>query len=535
MRLCIVGIGGCGGKVAEKFLQNRDISIFGGNHGSYICLDDVQGMWLEADVQETKGQTFFKQLDSLKNGYQPFYYIPHDILSSESETAKLVQDKYGYDLKKQGFFRQAEFLKAVFEIFDTDKQVRDKANEEYHYDNPILRNTWNIIRPYTTVAEASENGNGANLCDGILFIISLGGGTGTGFINPITGYIREERNAYPIFVLGVLTEEGEDKQQGAIEEKRDLGAVISLYDLLTKRVNLGIDGMILVDNQILMEKFKGNYDAINSYIYQFMRPMIDRRHYPMENPPSLAVREQFIESLEMPPILVPCYCIEKGKECSVEDLIKRALNNGKLFWCDPKKADKVYVFTRGFLDSEVVKKVLIAQTGLNGRDIQVWRKIGDGHSNEVLALLRNPYGSSENQFIKGTNQFIKGTFENRIYRLVYNANNYIEEHKKEEQKSGLIQPGLPERTNEALEHYFFGEKDGLQTKLKGVLTKIENGDRPIFLDEKNIFGVLKTQDQTQMDETTIPEKQLTSIESRILAIENVLKEKGLVEDKNQPS
>lgn len=141
--------------------------------------------------------------------------------------------------------------------------------------------------------------SGSEMCDGILFIVSFGGGTGTGFVNPITRYIRGERPAYPVFVLGVLTEEGTDPQQRAKEAKRDLGATISLYDLLTKKVGVGVDGVILADNQILVERFGQDYSAIDDFIHQSM--ILAGRHYPGEDPPSLAMREKFIEGLDRPP------------------------------------------------------------------------------------------------------------------------------------------------------------------------------------------------------------------------------------------
>jgi len=523
MKLFIVGIGGCGGKVAERFLENQDVPIFNSYIGDCVCFGDAKGLWLEADVQETRGQTFFRAANFLKDTFYPFYFIPHDVFDTESETAQRIQDKYGYDIKKQGFFRQAEYQKAIFEIFESDKEIQKLALKESEFDNPILRKTWKAIRPYTTLAGANENKNYLSMCDGILFIISLGGGTGTGFINPITGYIRDERKEYPIFVLGILTETGEDKQQGAKEEKRDLGAVISIYDLLTKKNRQGIDGLILIDNQILMDKFSKNYDEMNRFVSQAMKPLLAQRHYPGENPPGLAVREQFLDRLasNTPPILVPCYSIDGNKDSTEKELVKAALNEGRLFWCEPKNAEKAYAFTRGFLRSEAIRNSVAAQTGLSDEDIQVWRKIGTGRT-EVLILLRNPYGSS------GAYK-IEKTFENRIYRIIQNAITYIK-HNEE----GLINAGMPEMTKEALQDYF-GQK-GLLNKLAKALSRIEKNEyveKQIFDDELNIFSTLKVQDRTQLFDTGIlPEEQLTSIEERLLLIENTLKEKGLIKGEN---
>ena len=217
MRLCIVGIGGCGGHLAERFLKNQDLTLLKKSLGEHVSFGGVKGLWLEADVQETENQDFFGPLD---RGCYPGFFIPHDVIGSESKTSKLIVERYGYDVKKQGFMRQAEFLKAVFEIFESDEDVKRAALSEHESENPILRSAWDRIRPYTTLAGSKDNNNGSEMCDGILFIISLGGGTGTGFVNPVTRYIRSERPAYPVFVLGVLTEEGTDPQQRAKEAKR---------------------------------------------------------------------------------------------------------------------------------------------------------------------------------------------------------------------------------------------------------------------------------------------------------------------------
>jgi hypothetical protein len=154
MRLCIVGIGGCGGHLAERFLQNQDVALLNRSLGEHVSFGGVKGLWLEADVQETQNQRFFGSLD---RGCYPGFFIPHDVIGSESKTSKLIVDRYGYDVKKQGFMRQAEFLKAVFEIFGTDEDVKRDAINEYDSEYPILRGAWDKIRGYTTLAALQRN------------------------------------------------------------------------------------------------------------------------------------------------------------------------------------------------------------------------------------------------------------------------------------------------------------------------------------------------------------------------------------------
>jgi len=471
MRLCIVGIGGCGGHLAERFLKNQDLTLLKKSLGEHVSFGGVKGLWLEADVQETENQDFFGPLD---RGCYPGFFIPHDVIGSESKTSKLIVERYGYDVKKQGFMRQAEFLKAVFEIFESDEDVKRAALSEHESENPILRSAWDRIRPYTTLAGSKDNNNGSEMCNGILFIISLGGGTGTGFVNPVTRYIRSERPAYPVFVLGVLTEEGTDPQQRAKEAKRDLGATISLYDLLTKRVGVGVDGVIVIDNQIMVEKFGQDYSAIDDYIHQAMRPFVAGRHYPGEDPPSLAMREKFIEGLDRPPVLVPCYWREKRIKDPEENLVKRALSEGRLFGCDPARAEMAYVFTRGFVSLDKIVEAVARQTGLAEDRIEPWRKLGENHADEILILLRNPYGEE-----RGCE--VKGNLEYRLHRVIRMALRYMDDP-----ESNLVSEGMPDPTKRALEDYFYGD-GGVRDRLKEGLERIEKGDKPFFLDERRIF------------------------------------------------
>jgi hypothetical protein len=514
MRFCIIGIGGCGGKLTARILENQDTSFIGNPLGKHICFGDVKGMWLEADVQETKDQKFFLPLSTTQNTYRPFYYIPHDILQSESRTSRLLQMKYGYDLKKQGFFRQAEYLKAISEIFDVDKEIQKIAMVETGSENPVLESIWANVRPYTTLAGANSHKSNCSPCDGILFVVSLGGGTGTGFINPITKYIRKERSAYPVFVLGVLTERGRDIQQNTDEPKRDLSAVISMHDLLTKARGQGIDGLILIDNQLLKDKFDASYSTMDGFIRQSLMPMFDSRHYPGENPPSLAVRELFMENSYTPPIIVPCY--SKGKDGDpVEDLVKTALIQGKLFGCEPRMAEKIFIFSKGFINSKELLKAVSEQTELAPKKIAIWRKIGNNHSNEVLILLKNPYGVVE--------AFREvGTVEHRIHEILMLALRYIDENRDE-----ILQSGMTERTNLALEAYFYG-KNGLKYSLQDALSRTEQGIKPIFQDVLNIFGALDAQEQ---DESEAVQNRSSSDERKIKAIfEGLLKEKGLIKE-----
>jgi hypothetical protein len=312
-------------------------------------------------------------------------------------------------------------------------------------------------------------------CDSILFAVSLGGGTGTGYINPITKYIKSERNSYPVFVLGVLTEEGEDKQQKSEEPRRALAASVAIHDLMTKRRGEGIDGLILVDNQMLVKLFNGNYKLMDKHIYQSLVPMLESRHFPGEDTTSLAVREGFIDHLDTPPVLVPCFARLKICDNQEKELIRNALIEGKLFACDPNMADRAFIFSRGLLNSDRIKEALESESNLPISKISVWRNFGDGIYNEVLILLRNPYGNADEYTVDGT-------FENRLHKLINHALGFLRD-----QRENIVNAGMPLVTKVAVENYFFG-RNGFVAKAMEAKSRVEKGKRPFFREELRIFS-----------------------------------------------
>ncbi|MBN1324054.1 MAG: hypothetical protein JW986_08700 [Methanotrichaceae archaeon] len=486
MRLCIVGIGGTGGKVAQEFLGNEDLESFklsGLTCGEHITSGGIKGVWLESDENDAKNKNkFFKDGRENPSDY-PLYFIPHNVVPDNHPVHVAINEKYGYDIKKQGYVRDAQYLKAIFEIFEDDPVIKAKA-QGLSSTNPIFDCAWAAVRPYTTM--------GKGKCDGVLFIISLGGGTGTGFVNPIVQHIRSTgKGDYPVFVMGALTEEGtaSDREQYAKEGKRNLGAISSLYDLLTK--GEGVDGLILVDNQILLQRCEGDYTLANRYLHQIALPLVAARDYPGEKPPSPAVRAFCVEGWSFPPILVPCYAKIKRRSNPEAALVEEAFSKGCLFGCQPEDADKAAVFCRGYIDSNEIRKAMQARIPrLTDDQIAVWRKLGDNRHDEVLILLRNPYGSP------GACQK-EGTLEWRLHRVMTSAIGYIEDHRSDllyikgySESSEKDELTVTDETRNALDNYFYGER-GLKEELKLAMGRLEGGEKPFFNRPLRIFDLLK--------------------------------------------
>lgn len=523
MRPCIVGIGGAGGKVLKQFLQSLDVgvNIPGSEH---LTFGDVKGLWLDSAVQDAQGDKFYR---SLANSVYPGYLICHDSVSDESLTRKYITEQFGIDLKAQGYDRRAEYLKWMFEIFEFDESVRQMAKKEFDgEENPLPGYIWKEgIRPFTTLSggnggagelkDISKSASliakllsgrravsgkdaickGSSLCDSILFIASLGGGTGTGFINPITSYVRKEQNTYPIFTIGILTEKGSDERH-AEQGQRYLGAAIAMYDLLTKGEDAGIDMLILMDNQILLERYKRNYPRMDKAIYDTIKPLLDLRNYPgkslQDDAPALRRTAWHVRAAKMdngefngdkiqfPSIFVPCY---RSQEACGDDklLVEKALSeNGQLFHCTPSKAEMAYVFPRGLMRSEDLKDAVHINTGISRESIFVYPKLGDGRTEDVLILLRNPYGGDPGAYKRD------GTFEKRIYDVMVEAIKYIEEN-----EANIIHSKMQNyspRTKQYLMDYFYDPEYGIKKEFERSLERLKSGKKPIFTRPIRIFN-----------------------------------------------
>jgi hypothetical protein len=591
MRPYIIGIGGTGGKVLKEFLRNEDVPILGMSLGEHIAFGGIKGVWMDFDTVDCLKEEFYT--GRLEEGNYPGFIVPPEVLSDDSKVREYILKKYGYDLRRQGFDRRAEYMKAIFEIFQTDPTAKNLSSVEYGAENPLLAYIWqNAISGFLTIGKVSgqsgedsassltsqgdmevgsENdaaknhlpvvnlpnhptiekilstsqallsnlkvsngGTGQNACGSLLFIASLGGGTGTGFVNPLTSFIRT-RGSLLALALCIFTEKGEDSK-GTPEEQRDLGAIIAMYDLLIKEKSQGIDALILIDNQILQSNGSRNYLAANKAIFDAMKPLIDQRRFPAFDPEALGLQRVFFEGLKLPGVLVPCYLSIDSSLPSEKDLVNKALREGKLFPCDIKKADEAYIFSRGLLDPSKLQKELQAAIGKHkdGKEkvVYVYPKIGENNSAEILILLRNPYGGEKLNFSRDNcdtpcnnkeawKETISETFEQRIYCAICMGLRHLKDCENE-----IIPSGMKSLTKVALGTYLFGldwiernllllkekptleegEKEFkenlekakkqysenkmpfLKDELEKSLVRLEKGEKPIFVQELNIFA-----------------------------------------------
>lgn len=546
MKTMVVGIGGAASNILKKFLETQDVPLPGISLGEPLAFGDIKGIWLESQPSDVHAEDKRYFFGSLTDGKYPGYLISHGMIDPESPLRKSIQYKYGLDLKKDGYDRRAEYLKCIFEVLEDD-EFRKIAENEFGKDfNPFASYMWKIgIRPYTnrsiiiganpdapvgkatTIGSAnnkdkiayirdivtalglfhvSTNNKGAtcsprnqnNLCDSIFFLASLGGGTGTGFINPITRYIRQEEKTIPIIALGILTEKKMDTKKTPPGQK-NLSAIISMYDLLT--TSNGINSLILIDNEVLVERYGMDRTKWDNAIYSCMKPLLDQRDYPDAKDQSeiAGIQREFSNASDVdrvtdrngieyvpPSILVPCYYHSRS-DVSEKSLVDNALSKEcRLFPCTPSKADKAIVFTRGKVDADAIANAIknIMQNGIAELNVKVYKKLGNGSCRDILILLRNPYGCVAGEQNKKEGDKDK-TFESRIYGIIKSAIDYIDTNETNILHNRDI--NYTDYTKKYLRSYFY-DSNKLRDELNEACKRIERGDKHFFINPLTIFS-----------------------------------------------
>jgi len=124
------------------------------------------------------------------------------------------------------------------------------------------------------------------------------------------------------------------------------------------------------------------------------------------------------------------------------------------------------------------------------------RKMGDGE-NEILILLRNPYGGDPNAYL------CDNTLENRFCKAISLALQQIKNNPealfyegKGNDKAGKNgksdQVKLTDASRQALKAYFFGpdgsgEKSGFVFELNEARKRLRDGEKPFFINPLRIF------------------------------------------------
>jgi hypothetical protein len=259
-----------------------------------------------------------------------------------------------------------------------------------------------------------------------------------------------------------------------------------------------------------------------------MKPMFDLRNYPgaklQDDAPAIKrvfwdadeddrVEDENGKVILLPPILVPCYYSQAGSNGGERDMVEHALSEEcRLFPCTPSKADRAFVFTRGYVNAEKIKSAIKEFTGITEEQTKVYKKLGNGFAEDILILLRNPYGGKAGEQNQKREDGRDLTFESRVYDLIESAINYIDTN-----ETNIINYlGYSDLTKRYLKNYFYGS-GGLREELKKSLQRIADGKKPIFVKQLKIFSESRSgsevvvHDPTKQELKPVEEKEIEQI------------------------
>jgi cell division GTPase FtsZ len=525
MRECKIGVGGCGGKLYNTFLEYAE-DLIGPvlRHKSPLgCEEELvnrrdeewktlfEGLWLDLDSDDVKSLKPVEERGRNEDYNGGYYYLykgknvlPHDLEN------KMVR-RIGYSMDAPGFIHRPELQMAAFAIPEVRDQVCKKIYEKI---------------------------GDMKLIDSLFFFVGLGGGTGTGVIGPLTDYIRNKRRSpIPSFVLAALT----GKKDGGIMTqstfyRRNFNALWALSDLLAGKK---VDCVILMDNDKISEieevkkerrklkKEERKMDVLNRYTIKSIFPLLGRNE--LEQIDEADWQREMASNFK--PILIPCYWHGKMK---LKELIKNAIEEGKLADCDHKTADAAYVITKGFLadnkEIEGIVKEGLKEADVRANKVKVWRTGktgGNPKDKEALILLRNP----------GIKELLPYRIEaaKTFIRLIQNNSDEGAIKKVREAAREFLH-----LKGQDLEDYVIEGKrgfvDDFRMELEEVKKRIENGEQEIFKENARIkLGYLFSMDARYSQELDQHFQKMSGVgvefkkvaETRMLKnLKYIFKEKG---------
>jgi hypothetical protein len=439
MRECKIGVGGCGGHLYKTFLDyanelvgpvlKYELSGTWGYEKELVSRESewkslFAGLLVDLDLDEVEGLKPIQERDRNEDYYGGYYYIygnkGWDKLPEELEDKMLRS--IGYSMEDPGFIHRPELQMIAFAVPGVDAHICKKM--------------------YKNIKKVEF--------DSLFFFVGLGGGTGTGVISNITGYIRNEgKKTYPSFVLAALTgkNDGRIMRTQASFYRRSFNAIWALNDLLAGKK---IDCVILVDNdkvpeieevkkelekigtveskgsvlnrgvvksripllgklkkdegdnekKSVIEKVKKNKgkteneknkgDLLNRYIIRSIFPLLGRNEFEYEQIDEAQWQREMVALSNFKPILIPCFWHGKME---LGELIENAIIKGKLADCDHKTADAAYVITKGFWDDKkeikriVKERLAAAGVTLEGLKVEAWRTRKTGGDHKDKEVL----------------------------------------------------------------------------------------------------------------------------------------------------
>ena len=143
-----------------------------------------------------------------------------------------------------------------------DKDILDSEGFDHHPELQMLPLSMKEVRyeVYEVISKAAEKGTEIG-SRGNFFFVGLGGGTGTGVISPLAEQFGKGSRGY--FTLGILGGKDDNKYLGSQQPwfRRCFNILLALNDLIA---TADLDGIILVDNEILMDRLEKRGELKNN-------------------------------------------------------------------------------------------------------------------------------------------------------------------------------------------------------------------------------------------------------------------------------
>jgi hypothetical protein len=388
-----IGIGGCGCQLERTFVEEARTLQKEKSKDGEILLEEERSkspllsydIIIKDSLEVNRALLEGMRVDSAsRRGKHPGDVFLYN--RGIDKSRRLIEEKFGRVLLvSDGFSHHPELQLLPLSI----KEVREEV-------------AGNIRTEAESTRKAAERG--------YFFLVGLGGGTGTGVISPLAE--RYGRGKLAQFVLGVLGGREDEKYIGKEVQqswfRRCFNMLLGLNDLLSTE---GLDGVILVDNEKVIERLKDlekevNAEEIDEEIIRAIFPAFGETA--CDQVDWSGIRVSIRGEDKKPPIFVPCYA--SGEKKDAAELIEEAIVDGKLAECNHKRANKVFIFTRTIVNESNIrekvselfgdkKKLKIIKKAeekgvvkdLEDHDIIVLeseeKKID---RDEVLILLRNP-------------------------------------------------------------------------------------------------------------------------------------------------
>jgi hypothetical protein len=136
-----------------------------------------------------------------------------------------------------------------------DKDILDSEGFDHHPELQMLPLSIKEVRDevYDVISTKADEGEDKIGSRGNFFFVGLGGGTGTGVISPLAEQFGKGSRGY--FTLGILGGKDDNKYLSSQQPwfRRCFNILLALNDLIA---TANLDGILLVDNEILMDRLK---------------------------------------------------------------------------------------------------------------------------------------------------------------------------------------------------------------------------------------------------------------------------------------